>query len=969
MVTYRRIRESGNLGGRGCTVLFCLFFVFALSLSAAPRPWPHETSSVEGDGSLHFGNLENGFRYVLKPHHATPGRISMRFVVSVGSVDELEEERGLAHFVEHMAFAGTKNFPAGDLGRFFQALGMDFGGDVTAFTYHDRTVYHLELPNNDASLIEQSIRLFRDFADGILFEGERVEIERDVILREKQVRDSPSARLSRSSLEFAFQGSLLEDKSPIGTPHVLENCDKEDLRSFYQKWYRPDLMTLVIVGDFDKGSMEESIDSEFRDLAKPSEKLKDRDWGSVKEKKGIRAQYHEMPGMGRFHVEVTRAWSEKGRDSWKRREKDFYRSFSTELFNERCRLEIDEVRDDFAAYGRYLGMPQVNLTISAGGQSWLSGVVWLDRRLRQTHKYGFLDYEIEVLKEAWQRNSKHMVSRYNSLEPVEIIDEIVDSIEENFVYVGIEESFRFQEKMLEEVNPQRLKEAFRESWNLDRLKFVVAGDKNEEDIGLIVSELLKQDRKLKLPEYEIVARSHLQFSPTDGLGSVESSDQVEGIEDAYSFQYSNNLRLTFMNTPFLEGEANALVRIGGGMLEFDCGNPATHEIGLNAFFRTGFGEYDMEQIYSDIRENLDSFSFSVAEHDAFEFRGSGDADALSFFFKMLTEYLKDPQISEEAFLAAKLKYKQMRLLEPDGVQQGYRELQKMLFPGAAQFHEPTFDEIDSARLQDAHEWLVESFREGFLEVVIVGDLEKEFVTDLISNSLGSLPKHKENKDEFEAARQLSLEVPVGHRKIEYDELGGENAFVVVAWDLQDHEIEFRENACLFAFSQILENRFHEKVRQNLGKSYSPMVNYEVYPAYDTLRFFRADIDCLREDAQSVLTLVHQITDELLKEGLADDEVARSIIPLEDRIVGAWRDNDFLANMVFSGMYEYKDSIKYALAYRDGLLGELTPDEIIAAARKYLKGDRCLSVAIMPGTRNPITEYPGDYRNASRAGLN
>lgn len=968
-ILLKRIRTRLN-GNRFFKTIGLFLFVCLLSnpVVAGVRPWPHESSQLPIDSTLSLGNLSNGFRYALKPHATTPGRISMRFVVSVGSVDEEQHERGLSHFVEHMAFAGTKRYPSGEMDHFFQKLGMDFGGDVTAFTYYDKTVYHLELPNNGPELIRQSIELFRDFADGILFEKDRIDIEREVILRERQVRETPNAKLSEHSMEFANRGSLLVGKLPIGDLSVIEKCGQDDLLEFYRKWYRPDLMSLIIVGDFDLEPMESEISNHFSDMEVPGEPRLERDWGKVSEHKIPKSYFYSMEGMDRYHVEALRAWNDDGKDSWKRREKEFLREFATELFNERCRLEIDEVRNDFASYERFLNIPQINVTISVGGSSWMNGVVWLDRRLRQAYRYGFSEYEVEKLRKSWRRSNRSFVKHYDSLESSEIIDEIVDSLEEGHVYLGAADLYAFKERMLENVSQKQIRDEFREIWDYDKIKYFIAGEHLDASLDENLGQTLKADRKLKLPEYEVRTRSYLAFDDPENVGTIASEERIEAIENAYSLLFSNNVRLTFMNTDYEEESAHVLVRVGGGMLEFESANPAIHEIGLNAFFRTGFGDYSMEQIYNEIRENLDSFSFSAAEHDAFEFRCSGDEEGVEFFFHMLTEYLKAPDIRESAFASAKLKYRQMRLLEPDGMYEGYRTLQKMLFQGASQFQEPTLEEIDAAGLQEAKDWLVEAFREGFLEVIVVGDFDKDVVSRMLARTLATLPERRSDKSEFDLARKLRMEIPVGDRKIEYGEGKGENAFAVVTWSVNDVDISFRESASLFVFSQILENRFHEEVRQKLGKSYSPSVNYQVYPAYETVRLFRADVDCLREDTDSVLQLVLKITDDILETGMDTEEVARSVIPLQDRIVGAWRDNDFLANIVFSGMYEYDDSIHYALAYKNGLLSELTPEEILASARKYLKKERRLSVAITPSSNNSTTDSAADYGDSSRAGL-
>ena len=229
----------------------------------------------------------------------------------------------------------------------------------------------------------------------------------------------------------------------------------------------------------------------------------------------------------------------------------------------------------------------------------------------------------------------------------------------------------------------------------------------------------------------------------------------------------------------------------------------------------------------------------------------------------------------------------------------------------------------------------------------MGDMQKQVAIDLVLKTLASLPLRKIDKEEFSTARRLDFDMPLGDYAIRYDGAKGDNAFGVVAWNMGTFDVSMREGAALFLLSKILENRVNDKIRQELGKSYSPMVNYQSLPAYDDVRFLRADVDCLAEDAQLVLELTRSITQEFLRGELSSEEVERAAMPLQDSLKAAWRDDQFLATMVLSGMYEYENSVQYALMYRDGILLELTPDELMDAARKFIKDDRRLSVALIP----------------------
>ena len=158
-------------------VLLHVLAIAQLSIARGQANWAHDTSDITPDPAVTFGVLENGLRYAVMPHAEPPERISMRLYVDAGSLMETVEQQGLAHFIEHMAFNGTKNFPAGEMVEYFQRLGMSFGGDTNAHTSFKETVYKLELPKPEENLIKRAMLLFRDYADGMIMSGKEIEKE------------------------------------------------------------------------------------------------------------------------------------------------------------------------------------------------------------------------------------------------------------------------------------------------------------------------------------------------------------------------------------------------------------------------------------------------------------------------------------------------------------------------------------------------------------------------------------------------------------------------------------------------------------------------------------------------------------------------------------------------------------------------------------------------------------------------
>ena len=253
------------------TLLTHLFFTPLLEAENSPpclsSGWPHDTSELTPDPSLVFGQLDNGLRYVLKANHTPKNRVAMYLNVQAGSLHETEEQRGLAHFLEHMLFNGTTHYPPGTLVKYFQTLGMGFGGDTNAHTGFDETVYNLLLPSNDKQVMTDGLQVLADYARGALLLESEVDKERGVILAEKRSRDSAASRVSKKQLQFDFTGSLVAKRFPIGLESVIEHADAKLLRSYYDRWYRPKNIIVVVVGDMDPATVEPLLAKVFAPLS------------------------------------------------------------------------------------------------------------------------------------------------------------------------------------------------------------------------------------------------------------------------------------------------------------------------------------------------------------------------------------------------------------------------------------------------------------------------------------------------------------------------------------------------------------------------------------------------------------------------------------------------------------------------------------------------------------------------------
>src|SRR4030042_6988004 len=217
------------------------------------------------DPKVKIGKLENGLTYYIRTNYKPENRAFLRLVVDAGSVLEDDDQQGLAHFIEHMAFNGTKNFRKHEIINYLESIGMRFGPEINAFTSFDETVYMLEIPLDSLAILETGIRILSDWAQNISFEQEEIDKERGVIVEEWRLGRGAVVRMADKQYPVIFKDSKYAVRLPIGKVSIIESVKRETLLKFYNKWYRPDLMAVVAVGDFDEMEVEEIIKKFFVD--------------------------------------------------------------------------------------------------------------------------------------------------------------------------------------------------------------------------------------------------------------------------------------------------------------------------------------------------------------------------------------------------------------------------------------------------------------------------------------------------------------------------------------------------------------------------------------------------------------------------------------------------------------------------------------------------------------------------------
>src|SRR6202171_3755159 len=252
------------------TSLLSTLAAAVLFAGAPPQPAPTTTGqdaplsqTVPVDPLITVGTLPNGLRYYIRANQQPQARAELRLVVNAGSVLEDDDQRGLAHFVEHMSFNGTVHFPKQEVAGFMQSLGMRFGAHVNAHTSFDETVYQLQVPTDNPAVIAPSLLILEDWAHDVSFDPVDIDKERGVILEEWRLGLGADERIHDTQFPILLKGSRYAERLPIGKPEIIRNVNHERLKQFYVDWYRPDQIAVIAVGDFDKSAIEAQIKSHF----------------------------------------------------------------------------------------------------------------------------------------------------------------------------------------------------------------------------------------------------------------------------------------------------------------------------------------------------------------------------------------------------------------------------------------------------------------------------------------------------------------------------------------------------------------------------------------------------------------------------------------------------------------------------------------------------------------------------------
>ncbi len=862
------------------TIIPLFLFLASTLVASGPRvrPWEHETSDVSPSQRIHFGALENGLRFAWMSNPEPDQRCYVRLQVRVGSLMEEDSERGMAHFLEHMAFNGTRHFPPGTMIEWFQNQGMSFGADTNASTSFDETIYKLDLPTSDAEKIGEGLRVLRDFADGATLDPEEIEKEKGVVDAEERERDSAGFRAAVRQLRIQFDGTRVPERIPIGTKEVRARFTSESVRRFYTKWYRPDAMTLVIVGDLGNLDPEGLIRKFFSDMPAPiSEYPSVPRLGYPSFKQPYFAIQEEEIPTAQINLSLSRPWVDEP-DNSSTRTKYLPLTFARNIVN----LRFSElVKKEGASFlGASVGSSDAfrivegeSLSIVSDPPKWKQALAAADHELRRALQYGFQSAEFEEVRARYLRSLDESVEREPTRSSQSWASTILSAANNRVVPSDAETGRSIRKPAVQQLTFEECHRALVQFWSQGQQTLSILGNVGLGDAAPAVLEsALLESRLVKvepLPEIDVATFAYR--SSSDKVGEVKERRFVEDL-DFYQFEFVNGVRVNVKKTNFKEKQILMSVRLGEGLLtlEPDIAAPLSLVAG-QIFVASGLRAHSADELRRINAGKRVGVGFNVGQ-DAFSFGGATTREDLLYQCELVTAYLEHPGWREEGdrLLKAFLPqfYEGLKHRHQGPIQTDYSHL---LHAGDRRFGLPSQDQLESVGVDQVKEWLTPYLRSAPLEVTFVGDLDVEETLQATVRTFGILPPRRESMT-FEGRRQTPAPVS-GLNKVYSVETEVPKSLVLIYYPTVDG-IDSSIRRSLFFLSQVIDDRLRIAIREKLGASYSPSAGSDANRVFPGVGFMTVRALADPDKVETLKTACLDVLARLASEGVTEEEVER-----------------------------------------------------------------------------------------------
>ena len=860
----RRVRYALVLA----SLAVCLVCTGAVPAVAEPLPTNPE---------LIRGALDNGLTYIIKKHGNPAGGVGLWLHVASGSLNETDGARGIAHYLEHMAFNGSANFLPGSLVPFFQSLGMTFGRDQNAFTGFEQTTYQLALPDTKPETLDKGMLFLSDVAMRLSLAPVEIENERQIILEEKRWRAGPAQRVQEYIYGRLAPGSTLGRRLPIGAEETIRSAALKDFKEYYSRWYVPSNMAIIVVGDCDPALVVGVIQKHFAAGPKVPRPA-DHDVG-VKPQTGARAIVATDPELTQAEVSFVRVEPPHAPTiTVEQRRDDLVELIGIRVFNRRISAQLAEGKASFLKAGvsvRQEGRAIRLVTAEGSGKpsEWRRILADLGTNLQRARLHGFSEREVQDVRRSLIAKAEDAVEREGTLPARTILRQINGALARREPVMSASQRLELLKRLLPGITAAEVSRVFAASFDPTNVTFIAelpsGGDvpSEAELIGLGRAALsVKPDREAEVAR----ASSLLEKLPTGGKLVESTEHATSGVTSGW---LDNGARVHYRFVDQRKNEASITVTLAGGRIQETGANRGITDAAALAWSRPATSKLSSIRIRDWMTGKKVRVSGGV-DQDILTLTVSGNPADLEAGLQLAYLLLTDPIIEPAAFEQWKETVRQRiasRKLQPAGVLS--ETVAAAFYPNDEPRTRPlAADQIQRVRVDAAQAWLKKIIATAPIEVAVVGDLDRTTARRLVERYLGSLPARDRVSDRtFASLRKITRTVgPINvSRKINVKTL---QAIVMDGFfgaDIQN----VRDSRLLAMAGRVLSTRMNTVLREEKQLVYRIGASSQPASEYPGFGLFVARAPTDPAKAEALATAVNEMYAAFAKDGPTENEMA------------------------------------------------------------------------------------------------
>lgn len=907
-------------------------------------------SSIPMDPSVKIGKLKNGLTYYIKKNAKPENKVDLRLVINAGSILENDDQQGLAHFMEHMCFNGTKNFPKNELVDYLQSIGVKFGQHLNAYTSFDETVYFLPIPSNDPEKLEKGFQIIEDWAFNTTLTPEEIDKERGVVLEEYRIGLGADKRMMGRFMPKMMYNSHYAKRLPIGQKEILENFTYDKVINFYKDWYRPNLMSVIVVGDIDVNEMEKKIITHFSSYKNPKNE-KPRIKFDVPNHQETFVAIESDPEAAFTQVQLL--YKDYGEPKVVKTIGDMRDELVIGLFATMLNNRLEEKRNSPNPPFTY-GYSYYGSTFAKTKNAFQSfAMVPQDKQLdalkilveenERVKAYGFTSGELERAKTDFLSQIERQFNEKDKTESENYVWEYQANFLQNEPVPGIEWTYMTMQKLLPTISLEETNKLINGYIKEDNRVVILTGPEKDGMVKPTEQEVLNSMKidKSTIKAYvdEAVAESLLRNPVKKGFVVKKDTNAKIGTT---TLILSNGAKVTYKKTDFKNDEILfEALSFGGSNL---IGNEEYEKVqwAMNGLAEAGFSGMKLNDINKFMTGKIARVNPYVGGTQE-GFRGSAAPKDLEFLFQTVYAYFTDLNFDKEAFESYKIKQ--------NGFMANMKAMPTMHFQNELYTYlnqdNPRFKGIlpdDAAWEKTDYELAYNKYKERFANAAdfhfyFVGNIDEQKLVEFANQYLASLPAGQTTEN----AVDLGYRMKKGDLKKVVNK-GKDPKSTVNIMFYGDCTYDAKEALALRAAGEVLSIKLIEELRENesgvYGANARGSMNKVPYGSYN----FTINFPCGPENAEALTQSALRELNKIIENGPEDKDVNKfkeaEKLDYKEKI----KQNDYWMSYL-TRSFTYGVSADEILQVEQKI-DAVTAKDIQAVAKKFLSKDKVVAM-LMP----------------------